>query len=253
MRALILALGLFLVPAMSITQNSGLDIEKYLSRVEKGGDEDVRAEFPSLLSRYPNNPGVLYLQAVLTVDGTEAVRVYQSIVDNFPKNEWADDALYKVYQFYYAIGLYRTAEMKLKQLTSDYPQSKYVTGIAPANTKNLQDEQQTPEPSPVEPVTLSPDRSKRLDVGLPPAQPAENTPRGQYALQVGAYSQQENAEKQRLFFEDLGYSVEVINKVRDARSLFVVLVGNYKTTVEARTDGNEIKSKYNINSMVVTR
>jgi cell division protein FtsN len=75
----------------------------------------------------------------------------------------------------------------------------------------------------------------------------------QYALQVGAYSQQVNAEKQKLFFEDLGYPVEVINKVRDGRSLFVVLVGEYRSTDDARTKGDEIRKKYNINSMVVTK
>ena len=62
-----------------------------------------------------------------------------------------------------------------------------------------------------------------------------------------------NAEKQKLFFEDLGFDVEVINKVRDARSLFVVLVGEYKNVDDAREKGAEFKSKYNINSMVVTR
>jgi cell division protein FtsN len=86
-----------------------------------------------------------------------------------------------------------------------------------------------------------------------PAQPDEVTVRGQYALQVGAYSQQVNAEKQKLFFEDLGYQVEVINKVQDARSLFVVLVGEYKTADDARAKSAELKKKYNINSMMITR
>ena len=76
---------------------------------------------------------------------------------------------------------------------------------------------------------------------------------GQYVLQVGAYSLQENAEKQKLFFEDLGFPVEVINKVRDTRSLYVVLVGNYKSSEEARAKGVEIKKNYDIQSMVVTR
>jgi len=39
----------------------------------------------------------MYLQAVLTTDGTESAKLYQNIVDNFPKCEWGDDALYKLY------------------------------------------------------------------------------------------------------------------------------------------------------------
>ena len=62
-----------------------------------------------------------------------------------------------------------------------------------------------------------------------------------------------NAEKQKLFFEDLGYPVEVINKVRDNRPLFVVLVGEYKTAEEAQTKGTEIREKFDMHPMVVTK
>jgi cell division septation protein DedD len=230
------------------------DIQSYLNRIANGHADEVRPELQSLLSTYPNNPGVLYLQGVLTSDGTEAVRIYQSIVDNFPKSEWADDALYKVYQFYYAIGLYRTAEIKLNQLKTDYPQSKYVTGVASVDVKNLPDESQKPDSgqsvqSP--PVASTTDPEKPSAEDRPPV--SDEVSPGQYTLQVGAYSQQVNAEKQKLFFEDLGFSVDVLNKVKSSRSLFVVLVGEYKSADEARAKGAEIKKKYNINSMVVTK
>jgi cell division protein FtsN len=163
-----------------------------------------------------------------------------------------------VYQFYYAIGLYRTAEIKLNQLKADYPQSKYIASAVRADTKNLPEEKQ--DPPATEQNNMPHDKSPAIQVGTPmteeresPAQPDEVTVRGQYALQVGAYSQQVNAEKQKLFFEDLGYQVEVINKVQDARSLFVVLVGEYKTADDARAKSAELKKKYNINSMMITR
>ena len=240
----------------SPAQDQSPDIQKYLDKVEKGHAEQVRPELQSLLSTYPNNPGVLFLQGVLTSDGTEAVRIYQSIVDNFPKSEWADDALYKVYQFYYAIGLYRTAEIKLNQLKTDYPQSKYVTGVAAVDVKNLPDESQKPDsaqPAQVHPppVAAAAEAQKPAVDDRPPMD-NEVSP-GQYTLQVGAYSQQVNAEKQKLFFEDLGFSVDVLNKVKGSRSLFVVLVGEYKSADEAKVKGVEIKKKYNINSMVVTK
>ena len=258
MRTLPLLAALIFVPATPFAQNAGPDIGTYLSRVENGRPDEVRAELPTLLSKYPNNPGVLYLQGVLTTDGTEAVRVYQSIVDNFPKSDWADGALYKVYQFYYAIGLYRTAEIKLNQLKTNYPQSKYITNVVQADTKNLPEE--VPDPSAPAQNHVPQSIPPPIQVDKPtteeresPAQPNEETMRGQYTLQVGAYSQQVNAEKQKLFFEDLGYQVEVINKVRDARSLFVVLVGEYKTADDARAKSVELKKKYNINSMMITR
>ncbi|MBM2847053.1 MAG: hypothetical protein HW407_2365 [Bacteroidetes bacterium] len=96
------------------------DINSYVARVEEGDVESVREEVPSLLQHYPNDAGVLYLQGLVTSDGAEAVRIYQGIVDSFPRGEWADDALFKVYQFYHAIGLYLTAEMKWNQLNREY-------------------------------------------------------------------------------------------------------------------------------------
>ena len=240
--------------SISQAQDQSPDIQKYLDRIENGHADEIRPELQSLLSTYPNNPGVLYLQGVLTSDGTEAVRIYQSIVDNFPKSEWADDALYKVYQFYYAIGLYRTAEIKLNQLKTDYPQSKYVTGAAAVDVKNLPDESQKPDSAQSvqpPPVASATDAEKPQTDDHPPV--SDEVSPGQYALQVGAYSQQVNAEKQKLFFEDLGFSVDVLNKVKGSRSLFVVLVGEYKSADEARAKGAEIKKKYNINSMVVTK
>jgi len=82
------------------TNNSEPDIRRRLEMIEKGQAEAVRTELPSLMTNYQNNPGVMYLQAVLTTDGTEAAKLYQNIVDNFPKSEWGDDALYKLYQYY---------------------------------------------------------------------------------------------------------------------------------------------------------
>lgn len=254
MKALLLTLVFLCGPPFQLAQVVGPDLENYHSRIEKGEADAIRSELPALLSKYPNNPGVLYLQGVLTTDGTEAVRVYQSIVDNFPNSEWADDALYKVYQFYYAIGLYRTAEIKHNQLKTDYPKSKFVTGVAQTNTKNLQDEQEPPDPSTGVSEAVTPLSTTKTPIANDRASTrAQEIVRGQYALQVGAYSQQVNAEKQKLFFEDLNHPVEVINKVKDGRSLFVVLVGDYGSADEARAKGTEFRNKYNINSMVVTR
>ena len=245
------ALVILVLLAMSavLAQDTPVEMTKYLSMVEGGQTEQVRGEIPSLLTKYPNNSGVLYLQGLVTMDGTEAVRIYQSIVDNFPKSEWADDALYKVYQFYYAIGLYRTAEIKLNQLKKDYPTSKYVGGVAAVETGSLPEEK-------VQPLSDPEPAGQDVNITAQPTQssdPLAEPVRGQYALQVGAYSLQENAEKQKLFFEDLGFSVEVMNKVKDSRSLYIVLVGNYRTAEEARTKGAEVKKAYNIQSMVVTR
>jgi len=215
-------------------QQGGPDINKYLGMVSSGKADDVRQEIPGLLSEYPNNPGVLYLQAVVTKEGAEAVRIYQSIVDNFPQSQWADDALYRVYQYYYALGLYRTAELKMDQLKREYPGSKYLRSGADTTARNI-------------PAEREADTS---GLSRPAAAPE---PAQQFTLQVGAYTTQVNAEKQKLFFEDLGYPVEVNSKLKESRSLFIVLVGTFASADEARAKAQEFKQKYNISPLVVTK
>ncbi len=231
-RFLIFLISIVLVSPMAVAQKAS-DVGSYVYMVEHGQIEKVRDLLPGLVEQYPSDPGVLYLQAILNTDGSAAVKMYQSIVDNYPKSEWADDALFKVYQFYYSLGLYRTAELKLAQLKKEYPSSRYLSQSAEVETEQLPEEE-TPL-SPVEtPV---------------PNQEGE----GQFTLQVGAFSTQVNAEKQKLFFEDLNMPVEVINRVKDGRSLYIVLVGRFKTADDARAQGAEIKKNYNMESMVVTR
>ncbi len=255
MRPFIYAL-LLLGTLQAASQSSEPEIDKYLARLEKGEADQVRAEIPALLSKYPNNPGVLYLQGVVTADGAQAVRIYQSVVDNFPGSRWAADALYRVYQYYYALGLYRTAELKMAQLRRDYPNSKYAatgSGVGVTNLPEEKEEPQSPAPDSIEAGQIS-ERS------IPPAvaeteseQPEQDPLPARFSLQVGAYGSQENAQKQKLFFENLGYPVGVQTKVRDARSLYTVVVGDFATYDEAKAQGVEIKKKYNIDSFVVTR
>lgn len=234
-------LALVLVAALGRTsasaQGTEPDVKQLVDLVERGQAEEVKRDLPSLLARYPNNPGLLYVQGLVTEEGAEAVRIYQSVVDNFPRSEWADDALYKVYQFYYSLGLYRTAELKLNQLKKDYPSSKYLAGAAGADTRGVPEESQAPKPA----SQAKPD--------VVPAGPAG----GSFALQVGAYTAQTNADKQRKYFEDLGYAVEVVSKVKDSRSLYTVLVGGYATYEEAKAKAADIKQKYNIDSFVISR
>lgn len=247
----------------AVAQQTGPDVQKYLSMIESGQSEQVKAEIPTLLTKYPNNAGVLYLQGLLTRDGTEAVRVYQSIVDNFPKSEWAPHALYKIYQFYSAIGLYRTAELKMNQLKKDYPTSKYVTQSGEVETKQLAEEKTEPVmPPPDTPevrrqagVSVTAEEEKAAGQGTKPdvEVPKLSELRGPFALQVGAFSSQANAEKQKAFFEKLKFTVEVISKVRDAKSLYTVMIGNYKTYDQAKAKQAELKKRYKVDSMVVTR
>lgn len=227
------------------------DVQRYIGMVNAGQIDDVRKEIPALQEKYPNSPGVLYVQGLVAREGAEAARVYQSIVDNFPKSKYADAALFRVYQFYYALGLYRTAELKMNQLKQDYPNSRYLRPDAKETSELAEEVERPPVPSTRDTSAIvAPAGTEKPAVASPA--PSAVTP-SSFALQVGAYGTQVNAEKQRKFFAERGYSVELITKVRDTKTLFVVLLGSFATYDEAKAKGEELKKKYKVNSMVVPR
>ena len=128
-RTLYLSLLLhFLGAAIVFAQMPESEVRKRLDFIYSGQAERVRIELPSLEKQYPNDAGVEYLDAILTTDGAAAVKKFQAIVDQFPQSVWADAALYKVYQYYYSVGLYKTADQKFEQLKQQYPNSLYVVG-----------------------------------------------------------------------------------------------------------------------------
>ncbi len=208
------------------------DIRRRLEMIERGQGDAVRAELPSLMTNYQNNPGVMYLQGVLTTDGAEAAKIYQSIVDNFPKSEWGDDALYKLYQYYYSIGLYKTADQKLQQLKEEYPFSAYATEQpASHEQKSIPKEK---------PITLKQKNTvQKFATG--------------FTVQVGAFSTLPNANELKEKFEKEGYSANIFTIVSNGKKMHKVWVGEFQTYDEAKRSAVEIKKKFNLSSIVVSR
>lgn len=226
-------------------QSLDADVKRYIGKIEQGQTEEVKKVLPDLAGKYPNNPAVLYLQGRLAANGNEALKYYQTIIDNFPKSEWADDALFSSCRYYTAIGLYKTADLKFQQLKKEYPNSPFAAGKILASAPT-QDEPIIKLSTP-DAATAVPETTKQTD----PVQVAEAPE--PYTLQVGAFSTVANAEKQRGFFENLGVTVEITNKVRGGRSLYLVWAGSFKSADEAKEFGKEIKKKHKISSIVVER
>ncbi len=225
---------MLLLPGVGLAQTTTAgepDIRRRLEMIEQGQADAVRAELPALMTTYQNDPGVMYLQAVLTTDGSEAAKLYQNIVDNFPKSEWADDALYKLYQYYYSIGLYKTADQKMTQLREQYPFSAYAR-----------------EESPKESPPRADEKTAVAEPKAPVAKYGTN-----FTVQVGAFSTVQNAEDLRAKFEKEGYVSNIFTIVTNGRKLHKVWVGEFQSIAEAKRFTAEIQKKFGLNSIVVSR
>jgi cell division protein FtsN len=121
-----LLIGIMLINLYIFSQTKEPDIQKRLDQIKTGKTSEVKKELPRLLNKYPNNPGVMYLQARLTENAEEATKIYNEIYTKYPKSEYAQHALYKLYQYYSIIDNNKKARDKYNQLLKLYPKSKYL-------------------------------------------------------------------------------------------------------------------------------
>src|SRR6185369_13203468 len=124
-------------------------------------------------------------------------------------------------------GLYQSAEKDLQRLKTDYPASPALAAVNEVILPKDQSATATAAAS-VTPTA--------------PAKPTQRTPaanqnhRAAFSLQVGAFSTMENAGKLKHRFEELGYPVEISNKVMERKTLYVVWVGAFDTADQARAE-----------------
>ena len=256
-RTLYLSLLLhFLGAAIVFAQMPEAEVRKRLDFIYSGQAERVRIELPSLEKQYSNDAGVKYLDAILTTDGAAAVKKFQAIVDQLPQSEWADAALYKVYQYYYSVGLYKTADQKFEQLKQQYPNSLYVAGAV--KDQKPVTVQQTPAAEIKQPDTAGQNPAEQ-PASIEPAKQATPdstaavTAARTFAVQTGAYATKRKAQKQVDFFSTINKNALITTKVNGDKTLYVVSIEGFSNEQDARDFITELKLRYAIESIIVAR
>ncbi len=243
-RILSLLFALMMVTNILSAQLSEQEVRRRLDLIHSGGMDRVRAEVSGWLKTSPNDPGVLYLDAYVTQNGDQAVKKYQSLVDRFPDDVWADDALYKVYQYYYAVGLYKTADAKMNQLNQQYPNSIFSQNEAKPSEIGIQ---KAPVPQPVQIVPAPEEKSET-------AAPVQAPVTGNFVVQVGVYSQESAAAAQaQSLTAAVGRPAMVFQKQSGGKTVFAVAFDGFAEERLAKVFGAELKEKFNIDWYVVKR
>jgi tetratricopeptide (TPR) repeat protein len=162
-----------------------VDIVPYLKAIENGNIGEAKEALVDLQEKNADDPSVMFLDAVLKENGQEAVAIYQDIVDNHPKSKYADAALYRIFSYYYALGLYETAQEKLKQLKESYPTSPYIN-VADQNLSALEKSEVKEPEKVVEEVKPKVEENYK------------------FTIQAGAFTNLDNANKLIGEFESAG-------------------------------------------------
>ena len=210
--SIILFVFSFLFAANIIAQE--VDIVPYLKMIEQGKIEEVKAKLLDLKTDYPKSSNLIFLEGVLTENGQDAVVLYQTLIDKYPKSAYADAAIYRLYSYYFALGLYNTADKNLNKLKKDYPESPYIKMAAANVVKDVVEE--TNEQTNTTPV-------ENIDVEK----------QFVYTIQAGAFTSVANAASLKKEIENAGM-VSFIKEKNVAGTVFnVVFIGKYETKKEA--------------------
>ncbi len=210
-----------------------VDIVPYLKAIENGNIAEAKEALVDLKTKYPGDPSVMFLDGVLKENGQEAVVIYQDIVDNHPKSKYADAALYRIFSYYYALGLYESAREKLKQLKTFYPTSPYIQ-VADQNLLLLE----------------------KSDVQETVTQTTETKPKTEenykFTIQAGAFTNLENANKLVGEFEASGIYTQLAEKIVAGATFHVVYAGKFEKYEDAESFLQVVNSRYKVNGSIVS-
>ena len=246
-----------------ITKIYAQNIPLYLKLLEEGKVDGVKESLIELESKYPNDSGVLYLRALLTQDGNKSIEYYKDLIQRFPDSNYTPKAAMKICEYFYSRGLYTQATKILKKIPLQYPRYDNIqrvtdlmvssfNAIGEADSARyyaLLIKSMFPKINTAEydlnisnkkmANIISLDKSEKID--------------GAYVLQVGAFSDIDNAKRLKLQISQLGHNV-LINEVQSrGKTLHAVRVGRFKSKNKADKIGIDIKRKIGVSYKVLYR
>jgi tetratricopeptide (TPR) repeat protein len=102
------------------------EVNKNLRLYAHGQIDEVKNNLLDLLVEYPDDPGVKLLRAVVEDDAEKALKMYQNILNNYSKSDWADYAYWRIIQYYAITGDISKAEEELENFRLRYPSSVFL-------------------------------------------------------------------------------------------------------------------------------
>ena len=250
---------LFLLVSLSFGQN----IKLYLSLIEEGKIAGVKENLPELISKYPNNPGVIYLKALLTQNGNSAIKLYKDLLKKYPNSKYAPNSAMKIGEYFYARGLYTQAATLLKNIPIKYPRYADIQRVTNLMVKsfNAIGEADSARYYALIINSMFPNVDTGIDILSDKSKPLNqvfdfNKKRpdlGPYVVQIGAFGSEQNAKRLKLQASQLGHDVS-INKVdSNGKRLYAVRVNRYKSKKQAEKAGRDIKTKLGLEYRVLYR
>lgn len=260
-------------------------VQQYLRLVAQGKLDEVKVQMPDLLAAYPDDPGVMLLHGVVIEDGYRALDIYKEILKSFPDSEWADDAYWRIIQFYAITGDTTRAKVELENFRKKYPASEFLTpavdvvrtavtyarrdgrgtaatrvDIAKQEELQLQKKDVASKFEPPftqdEPQKIEPPRTEHkktehsVETESIKKQSEESDQGSTYGLQVGIFSTREAAQNEMKRFLAQRMRTEIREKNVDGDLMYAVVVGDYTSKASAEAAKTIVQQQCKCNPIV---
>jgi hypothetical protein len=101
-------------------------IKRYVQTIESGKAAGVRPQIAQMRTRYPNDEGVIFLEACANENQLRALGVYKAIIRKNPPSEWADDAQWQLVRYYVLKRDTARSRAELQNLRTKFPRSEFI-------------------------------------------------------------------------------------------------------------------------------
>jgi len=243
----------------------------YLDAITTEKAENAVVSFKRLIQNFPDSPyvddAIIRVGEYLFARGlyTQSSRELAKIPRIYPNSYHVQRAIDLQINSLLAIGERDSADYYIRLYQDQFPNldfdynlksenpliSRPLTAavIAPLSNGMKQPSVESLSELP-KPSVASPEEKK----SLPPAQPqtAPSIPKP-YVIQVGAYGSVNNALRQKMSLEQLGYDVELVPISPGGKTLQAVQVVRFETREKAGEVGRKLKSEFGYNFLVLSR
>ncbi len=226
MRNIIILIAVILLFANIDSYSQDDLVSKYMQMIAQGKIDEVKQQLPDLLAQYPKDPGVELLFATVITDGDKAFEKYKDILENYPESQWADDAFWRIVQYYAIKGDTAEAKKQLDLFRKKYPASEF---LMPATeiVKILYTSNKKAEL-----ITAKVEKTKDKEVEKETEKPVTEN-EGTFGLQVGVYSTYEAAKQEVEHYKSLRMIAKIKTKKIGDETMYAVVIGNYSSKEEA--------------------
>lgn len=221
----------FAVLASSLPAQQDL-VVPILKDIEAGKLDEARTRFDEIKFKHKDEPGIIFIEGLLSENADEAVKHYSKVYKNHPKSAYADAAVFRMYSYYFATDNKTNADKYLAILKKEYPKSPYLAGISGNTSTPLTESKQ--------------EATSAQETAKPPVKETFIT------LQAGAFTVLRNALLLKDKLVQAGWQVEIREKVVGGSNFFIVYAGVYNSDADAKTARDKLNREMSLEGRIVS-